>query len=129
MNASSLLIGHTGTVDETQKVFKAYLSSTDQVEVLSVRARYRGTGSFIPIPPSFVTYRIRPTDNGETIRIDPESGVITPIKVGHALVEASYGGLTYLACTVVEPVYDRNHYDASECEEVLRPGEALGLTH
>jgi hypothetical protein len=92
---------------------------------LSVHARYQGVKDIIAIGLTFVTFKVRTVQNAPIINLDESTGLLTPIHVGHALVETKFGGLTNLSCVVVESKFDKNRYDRSQCEELLLPGERL----
>jgi hypothetical protein len=101
----------------------SYLNRTSKIS-LDVDARYDNIKAWIRINPTFAKFKVRQAD--DVINLDESTAVVTPLHVGHALVETSFGGLTKLTCVVVrenEDSYPRDPY--AHCEDLVQPGESL----
>lgn len=85
--------------------------------------RYKDVTETIDLPASVVSFTLRTAGSAEVARIDPKTGLITPIQAGHVLVESSYMGLKNFTCLVVVngPIF----YAHSFCQDLLQPGESL----
>jgi hypothetical protein len=66
---------------------------------LGLEAVYRGVLEAQPVKAAEVQYRVR--TGAQAVALDPRTGIVRGLQSGRALVEASYGGLTKLACVVV----------------------------
>ena len=95
---------------------------------LVVKAQYGDVKEPMQIDPTFVKFTVRNIDDTQIIHLNESTGFITPIKLGHALIETRFGGLKNLTCVVVENKLDMDRYDHSRCEELLQPGEKAGQT-
>ena len=68
----------------------------------SVEAIYNGVLESQPVDAREVRYQVWTGNQGAVIWLDPQTGSVRGLKSGHALVEATYGGVTRQACVVVE---------------------------
>jgi hypothetical protein len=87
---------------------------------LTIHAIYDKVKEPIRIDPQAVTFNIRSNDATPPFDLS-QTGIFTPHRVGHALVEATYGGLTSLVCVVVQPAMNVENHD--NCKELYQPGE------
>lgn len=95
---------------------------------LGVSARYDGIPTSIAINPSFVTFRIINWDSKTIpIQLDSQTGIVTPLYPGQALVETMFGGRRNLTCIDVEQqLTPGRSYFEKNCQQLLSPGEKLG---
>jgi hypothetical protein len=83
-----------------------------------------GKGKPIPIPAADVVYRtITPSGQNKPMEIDPSTGLITPMRLGHALVETRFKESSTLTC--VNIVEDWTSGVVSDCDDILPPGRQL----
>jgi len=99
------------------------------VDYLNIYARYKGITEPIEIYPAFATYRILAGGRENPIVLDQQTGLITALKPGEALIETSYAGWHNWTCVDVEekPVPGNSYYDKN-CAGLLPVGEKLGST-
>ncbi len=74
------------------------------------------------IAPSKVKFTLKTAGDGEVVRLDPSTGSITPIALGHALVTTQFAGATTSTCIVVL----QTHLDGvknTNCKDLLQAGE------
>jgi hypothetical protein len=95
------------------------LSTEWRKQYLSTQAIYAGVGQLLNIPAKDVQFHVTMDRGLPAIRFDPATGEIDALQLGHALIEASYGGLAQTTCVLVTEKVDP--FDSSRCEE-LRPG-------
>jgi hypothetical protein len=69
--------------------------------VLHVHASYAGLPQLLEVAQGLATFKLKTETADPVIRLDAKTGVITPVKVGVALVETSLSGVTTLTCVVV----------------------------
>lgn len=94
--------------------------SIPQPRHINPQAVYEGVPQVIPIPAQLIAFTVKTKDEVHVIDLDEKTGMITPVQPGHAVIEASYGGVTDRACVVVTQWSESS--DRSECEE-LYPAE------
>jgi hypothetical protein len=82
----------------TQRIGWKGAGGPSQID-LGVSAVYDGVLEPQPVNAQEVQYRVR--SSGQVIALDEHTGIVRGLKAGRALVEASYGGATKLACVVV----------------------------
>jgi hypothetical protein len=92
---------------------------------LVVKASYEGLKTPVKIDPNFARFTVNTGGKGDVISLDPRTGIIWPLNVGHALVETSYGGLTTRTCVAVVGTQAQIEREHSQCSELLAPGERL----
>lgn len=92
---------------------------------LVLHAVYDGVKQPIPIDSNAVVYRVRTNDESSPVEIDRSTGLLTPIHLGHAIIETRFAGLKTLTCIVVDEKMSANDIDISMCKELLEPGEQL----
>jgi hypothetical protein len=95
-----------------------------QPRVLQASAVFDGVLSPLKLDPRSVTYTVRPAGNTEVISLDQATGLITPIRAGHALVELSYDGLYEFVCVVVKETAFSRDRNGPNCSELLTLGES-----
>jgi len=85
---------------------------------------YQGALHPAPIPAELVTFQvISATEDDPPISIDKSTGKVTPLRVGHALVQTSFEGLSTLTC--VEVMVDSSDgSDRTVCRELVPEGMA-----
>jgi hypothetical protein len=83
------------------------------------QATYDGATQVIPILPELVAFKVTTQNGAPTIHLDEKTGIIDPLQPGHALIEATFGGVTDRACVVVKQ--SRFDVDRSQCEDLLPP--------
>ena len=66
---------------------------------LRVGAVYEGVLEPQPVSTEEVRYRVRAGDR--VVALDSRAGQVRGLRAGHALIEASFGGVTKMACVVV----------------------------
>ena len=78
------------------------LTGSGRVSTLDLRvvALYDGVLAPQPVSTGEVHYRVR--TGQRVVALDEQKGAVRGVKPGHALIEASYGGMITLACVVVE---------------------------
>jgi hypothetical protein len=118
-----LVVGQGVSPQSTSPMIFMHLAGQDR-DSLNVNALYDNVKNLIAINPSFVRYIVRTRDNLPIIHLDESTGLITPVNVGHALVETWYGGKKNLTCVVVGQNIGDN-YDRSRCKDLLASGEEL----
>lgn len=96
---------------------------------LAVFAKYDGVPEWIEINPPFVTFRIINWDGkAPPIHLDSERQWITPLSLGQALLETTYGGRRVLTCVdVEEKLTPGRSYFEKNCKQLLAPGEKFGM--
>jgi hypothetical protein len=104
-----------------------YLHKQPLKKVMQVFAFYDGIETPIAIDASAVVYKMRTNDDKPPVELDETTGLLTPIHVGHALVESSFARLKALTCVVVEENFGPSTPadDHSQCQELLQDGEHL----
>ena len=70
-----------------------------QTRHINPQALYDGTPQVIAIPSQLVHFKVR--SDGHVIDLDENTGMITPVNPGSALIEATYFGVTDHACVMV----------------------------
>jgi hypothetical protein len=81
-------------------------------------ATYSGLKSAVRIPASDVTYTILPAPGAPSpIQVDPESGKIDSLQVGHAVLETTFNGLTSRNCVIVQQSADTAAQ--SDCLDIM----------
>jgi hypothetical protein len=78
-------------------------------------AFYYGLRWEIPVPPRYATFKVEDADGGPVVKIDPTTGRVTPLRLGDAMVETSYLGVTMRNCVRVR---DEPSAVYSNCAEV-----------
>jgi hypothetical protein len=91
---------------------------------LFATARYPDVENVAQISAGFLSFRAKNSGDGPVIRINDTNGVVTPLRVGHALVETYFEGLTNRTCVVVE-ADARVSGRLSDCDDLLSPGEKI----
>ena len=130
---SKLIVGDLDTsgASATRSLLSvtAKQGETWSYDYLSLSATYDGIGKAIDIDPSFAVFRIiNWSGSTDPIQVDDQTGKLTPVSPGQALVETSFGGLRYLTCVDVErTVLPNRSYYRNNCKALLSPGEKLGL--
>ena len=81
-------------------------------------ATYPGVQEPLYVAGKEVRYRVITNRGASPIRFDPATATVEAQRLGHALIEASYGGLSQSLCVVVSEGDRRPHEDCTE----LRPG-------
>jgi hypothetical protein len=90
-----------------------------------IHAWYEGLKTPVDIDPRFATFKV--TERSHVIRLDRETGKITPINPGNALVETDFEGLAYRTCVLVSSVPGNLQITlAQNCIELLPPGQRRG---
>jgi hypothetical protein len=94
---------------------------------LGIFAKYEGLDTLVDIDTSFVTFRVTSRDQVDPIHLDQQTGLLTPIHPGQALVETFFGGRRDLTCVDVEEAMTPGRsYFEKNCQQLLSPGEKLG---
>jgi hypothetical protein len=75
---------------------------------LAPTVTYDTTTEALPADPHFVQFVVCNLPGMDVLRADQASGFVMPLRLGHALIEASFGGVTALACVNVRQTYPRN---------------------
>ena len=92
---------------------------------LKVYALYDSVEKPIRIDPQAVTFHILSKDKKPPFEIS-HAGIFTPHRLGNALVEVTYGGLSTMMCVIVEPSLGIDNHDT--CPELYHPAEYPELT-
>jgi hypothetical protein len=95
---------------------------------LQVYAKYDELTTLVTIAPEFVKFKVRADDRASpVVQVDPQTGVVTAIEPGQAVVETSFTRKNYLTCVVVKSSLILNKiYFQDQCQAELNPGERLG---
>jgi len=112
-----------------QAMIRLYLHEQPGRAWMQVRAFYDTVKDPIIIDPTALLFNIRTNDTTPALRLDEATGLLTPLHVGHALIESGFGQHMALTCIVVEEKFDLGsaNHDQSRCEELLHSGEQLTL--
>jgi hypothetical protein len=105
---------------------ESWASKHAWISVLTVGASYEGTKYPVVIDPSHASFRVKSAGGPPVIRVDSSTGKIFPIRLGHALVETTFEGLTNRTCVIVEPG-NASTSNPSVCNDLLLPGEKLSF--
>jgi hypothetical protein len=119
-----LIVGYTGSSWTSTPFISLSLADSERFS-LQVSALYDGLDQVVRIAPAFVVFKTRTEKNVPVVRIDETTGVLTPLHVGYALVESSFGGRTNLTCVFVEEHRYSPDYRSSRCEELRQSDEKL----
>jgi len=89
---------------------------------LGPMAVYGGTNRAVPIPATYVRFRLfTANDSDPPISFDETSGKITALHIGHALIESTFEGFSDLTCIdVMENASDGG--DRTNCHELVPAG-------
>lgn len=110
---------------------KFFLSMTPEAsqDVVNIYAKYDDLTNLIRVAPSFAAFRIITDSGPHPIQLDKQTGVITALHPGQALLETSFGGRKNLTCVVVEPTYNPNAPNPGmNCQQLVPPGGKLGAS-
>jgi hypothetical protein len=122
-----LMVGHIGTPGMNSPRVLESMTGERVQEALNLYAVYEGLTEPLMIDPAFATFTTRTNEKVNPIHLDHITGSLTPLNVGQALVETSFGGRTNLTCVVVKQALDPNRsYLESNCRQLLSSGEKLG---
>jgi hypothetical protein len=122
-----LMVGHIGTQPDRNALRVLMAMSGDRSrDWLNVYAVYDGIATPVSINADFATFKINSGNQTDPIQLD-QTGRLTPIHTGEALIETSFGGRTNLTCVVVEEtiIPDRSYFNKN-CKQLLSMGEKLG---
>jgi len=118
---AELVVATRGGYDEIDPILRVKLAG-DKAGLFP--GLVYGKGKPIAIPAADVVYRtIAPIGQNKVIEIDPSTGLITPLHLGHALVETRFRESSTLTC--VNVVEDWISKIVSNCDDVLPPGLQL----
>jgi hypothetical protein len=121
-----LIVGRRGLPSQSAPWIPLYLDE-NKLGLLVVNARYDNVVQLIRINPSFAIFKIRQAN--DVVKVDESTGLLTPLHVGHALIETSFGGQSALTCVQVNGSRSGPFGDPyTNCEDLLRPGEQLRPT-
>lgn len=121
----SIIVGPNWVRDELKLLLS--LTGSSSRGILNVYAKYSDIDRLITIDPALATYRIINWDGRSSpIDLDGQTGVVTAVHPGQALVEISFAGRRNLTCVDVEknPVFGISYMQHS-CQTLLS-GEKLG---
>jgi hypothetical protein len=114
--------GGTGT-SRTSGTLYMDLSETRESRLAPLVA-YDETTRPVPIPAKYVRFSvIAPATVNAPIVVDQSTGQILSLHLGHALVEASFRGLSVLVCVDVKTLASDGS-ESSDCGELVPPGTA-----
>jgi hypothetical protein len=95
------------------------LSERGRRQRLGIEATWSSVKKPLWIPAQDAKFSVIQTKGEPAIRLDPQTGWIDALRLGHALIETSYGGLTQTACVLVTE--NAQAFSRAQCEE-LQPG-------
>jgi hypothetical protein len=90
---------------------------------LWLTATYTGVKQPQPVPAKDARFKVTMAKGDPVVRVDSETGWIDALRIGHALIEATYGGLSQTTCVVVMEHAEFTFSDRSNCEELRGSGE------
>jgi hypothetical protein len=103
------------------------LSEEDRSRRLRISATYAGVNEPLPIQPDQAQFKLAMSKEAPPIDFDPSTLKIKALRIGHALIETRYGGLSLRTCVLVRE--SRDGYDPSDCSELSadadKPAAAL----
>jgi hypothetical protein len=122
----SWLLGGGGQTQSSGTIYLD-LSEMSSHSGLGPMAIYHGAAQPAPIPPKYLHFKLITANGGDPpISIDETSGRITALKIGHALVQTTFEGLSDLTCVdVMENASDGS--DRTNCQELVPAGMAAPL--
>jgi hypothetical protein len=98
------------------------LSEEWRIKRLFIEATYAGLKRPLSIRPADAQFKVTMAKGEPAIRFDPATGEIGALRIGHALIETSYGGLHQTTCVLVTE-FNAYASDRSSCEELRQAGE------
>jgi hypothetical protein len=107
-------------VDNEVVNFRIHSLDLDQHKRDFVRnyATYSGLQSAVLIPPSEVKYKILPAPGTtDPIQVDPQTGKVETLQLGHAVLETTFDGLISRNCIIVKE--DLSSGIPSDCLDIM----------
>lgn len=118
---SDLVVATRSGYDEIDPILKVKITG-DKVGLFP--GVVYGQAKPIPIPAADVVYRVMiPAGQNQVLDINPSTGLITPLHLGHALVETRFRESSTLTCVSI--VENLNLGSASHCDDILPSGRQL----
>lgn len=91
---------------------------------LWMTATYAGVKEPIGIDPEDVQFKVTTdTNEQQPVRLDPATGWLDALRIGHALIAATYGGVTQTIC--VKVTENAEGFERAGCEELLDGGDKI----
>jgi hypothetical protein len=90
-------------------------NAPDQVRSLFPFAWFQPNGWPIALGPSDVTFAVQQATD-PVIQLDPATGTVTAVRLGHALVRTRFAGTESETCVVV--MANATEGDPSNCDEI-----------
>jgi hypothetical protein len=102
-----------------------YLDGHLRDQYLRARAMFDDVSEAVVPEPQTLEFRVTSKDSIPPIAINPTSGRLEAIHVGHAIITTRFGGSATTTCVVVEPRFDPGVVtsDRSHCEELLQKAQ------
>ena len=104
-------------------VVRMDLSEESRQANLWLTASYPGVQNPLPIPAKEAQFKVTMTKGEPPIRFDPETGRIDALRIGQALIETSYGGLTQTTC--VRVIEFAQGYSRDRCDAMQNGGDGV----
>lgn len=100
------------------------LTTPSGSRLLMPMAKFDGSDTPVIVPPESVAFEVLAAPGAEDpISLDPRTGIVKAVRVGHALVIARFRSATSLVCVAVSANEDAT--DRTECEELTPAGMTL----
>jgi hypothetical protein len=96
--------------------------------VMETFAVYSGASHPVPIPPEFLRFTILSENESDPpIAVDSSTGMVSARRLGHALVQTTFKGISTLTCVSVQENVSSGA-NRLNCSELVPPGMTLPKT-
>jgi pimeloyl-ACP methyl ester carboxylesterase len=119
-----LMLAQQGARGENVGVLELPIKGGFIRNVVVPQIRFNDAKFLLDLPASALSFQVR-NQGADVIELDTTTGEIKPLREGHALLQATYQGVTNLTCVVVTK--ESLASPDSSCEDLLQPGEELSL--